>query len=406
MDRFDIAAVVIALVAVAAPLLVRGLSRWVAVPIVVFELVLGIIVGPQVLGWVGESAFIDLLSEFGLVALFFIAGSEIEASALRGRSGRFAWLGWAISIAVGTGIGLLIRPGEAGVIIGIALASTALGALVPILRDSGDLRTPFGRSILAIGTVGEFGPLIAITLFLGGRDIGTATLVLLVFLAVAAGAVALAYRMPQGPLYTVVSATLHTSGQFAIRVMFLIIAVLVVLSIILGVDVLLGAFAAGVIWRLLMREAPERQRKDVETKVEAVAFGFLIPVFFIDTGIEFDVASFVSEPVLLLLVPVVLLALLVVRGLPSVLAAPAGAGARDRIATMFMGATALPIIVAVTTIGVDEQVLDSSTAAVLVGAGMLSVLLFPLIAALVRGRTAPASDEEHEFDVDPMADRA
>ncbi|WP_322410958.1 cation:proton antiporter [Microbacterium invictum] len=406
MDGLDIAAVVIALVAVAAPLLVRGLSRWVAVPIVVFELLLGIIVGPQVLGWVGESAFIDFLSEFGLVALFFIAGSEIEASALKGRGGRFAWFGWAISIAVGVGIGFVLSPGEAGVIIGIALASTALGALVPILRDSGDLRTPFGRSVMAVGTVGEFGPLIAITLFLGGRDIGTATVVLLVFLVVAAGAMVLAYRMPQGPLYTVVTATLHTSGQFAIRVMFLIIAALVVLSVILGVDVLLGAFAAGVIWRLLMRGAGEKQRKDVETKVEAVAFGFLIPVFFIDTGIEFDLASFIAEPLLILAVPVALVALLVVRGLPSMLAAPRGSSVRDRVATMFMGATALPIIVAVTTIGVDEQVLEGSTAAVLVGAGMLSVLLFPLLAAITRGKRATSADDTLEWDSAPMSDPA
>ncbi|GAA3633978.1 cation:proton antiporter [Microbacterium awajiense] len=390
---------VISALAVLAPLAARGIGRVLRVPIIVFELILGILVGPSLLGWVQPWAFIEALSDFGLALLFFVAGTEIQASALRGRTGRRAWIGWLISIVAGIAIGLILLSGEAAVIVGIALASTALGTLIPILRDAGELRTPFGQSVSAVGTVGEFGPLVAISVFLGGRNPGLATLVLLLFAVIAGLAVWWAMKVPQGRLHAFVDATLHTSGQFAVRLVLLILAALAVLSIALEIDMLLGAFTAGILWKLLMREADERTREAVDSKIEAVAFGFLVPIFFIYTGVTFDLEALIAEPVLLLFVPVTLVVLLVVRGLPSMLAAPAGASGRERVAVMLMGATALPIIVAVTAIGVSEEIIPSSHAAVLVGAGMLSVLLFPLLATAVRGtglkrdRSRPIEDD-------------
>jgi len=388
----------VALLAVAAPLFARGVGRWLRVPIVVFELVLGILVGPSVLGWVQPSAFLEVLSEIGLAMLFFVAGTEIQFAALAGRTGRRAWLGWAISIVAGIGVGWVFAPGEPAIVIGVALSSTALGTLLPILRDAGELRTPFGHSVSALGAVGEFGPLIAISIFLGGRDPGSATIVLALFALIAAGAMWYAFRVPQGKLHAFVNSTLHTSGQFAVRAVLLIVAALVTLSLILDIDMLLGAFAAGVVWRLVMRDADAADQHAVESKIEGLAFGFLVPVFFIYTGITFDLEALLDNPVLLALVPVALLVLLAVRGLPSMLAAPAGASGRERIATMLMGATGLPIIVAVTAIGVDEGLLTSAAASVLVGAGMLSVLLFPLIAMSLRGEavTRPAAPVEDD----------
>ncbi len=390
---------VISALAVLAPLAARGVGRVLRVPIIVFELLLGILVGPSLLGWVQEGPFIEALSDFGLALLFFIAGTEIQANALRGRTGRRAWLGWLISIAVGIGIGVTFMSGEAAVIMGIALASTALGTLIPILRDAGELRTPFGLSVSAIGTVGEFGPLVAISVFLGGRNPGVSTLVLLLFAVIAGLAVWWAMKTPQGLLHEFVDSTLHTSGQFAVRLVLLILAALAVLSIALDIDMLLGAFTAGILWKLIMREADERTREAVDSKIEAVAFGFLVPIFFIYTGVTFDLAALLADPVLLLFVPITLVVLLIVRGLPSMLAAPPGASVRERIAVMLMGATALPIIVAVTAIGVSEGIIPTSHAAVLVGAGMLSVLLFPLIATGIRGDgvkrlgTSPVEDD-------------
>ncbi len=389
----------IPVVAVLAPLLARAIGRVARVPIVVFELLLGIAIGPSLLGWAVPSDFVETLSTFGLATLFFVAGSEIEFGAFRGRTGRNAVLGWIISLAGGIAIGWILIPGEAAIIIGVALCSTALGTLLPILRDAGELRTPFGQSVGAIGAVGEFGPLIAISIFLGQREPGISTLVLAIFALIAGLAIWLAFRMPQGAMHRFVNSTLHTSGQFAIRLLFLILGLLVALSIFLDLDLLLGAFAAGIVWRLVMRDAAPADREAVESKVEAVAFGFLVPVFFIYTGVTFDLAALLAEPILFALVPVGVVALLVVRGLPSVLAAPKGASSRDRIAIGLLGATGLPIIVAVTAIGVDEGVLTSGAASVLVGAGMLSVLILPLAAMAIRGTAVRRESVLQDDDV-------
>ncbi|WP_404431046.1 cation:proton antiporter [Microbacterium lacus] len=400
MDDLEPTLFLIPLAAVIAPLLARGAGRWARVPIVVFELMLGILIGPSLLGWAEPSEFVDTLAQFGLATLFFVAGSEIEFAAFRGRTGRRAVLGWLISIAAGIALGWLIAPGEAGVIIGIALCSTALGTLLPMLRDAGELRTPFGRAVAAIGAIGEFGPLIAISIFLGGRDPGVSTLVLAGFLVIAGLAIWLAFRLPQGAMHRFVNSTLHTSGQFAIRVVFLILSGLVALSILFDLDMLLGAFTAGIVWRLMMRDADEADRQAVESKIEGVAFGFLVPIFFIYTGITFDLAALLATPTMLLLVPGAVIVLLIVRGIPSMLAAPHDASARERIAVGLLGATGLPIIVAVTAIGVDEELLTTAQAAVLVGAGMLSVLLLPLIGMTLRGHRADLVEESTIDDGD------
>ena len=391
MEHLDTAIVLIPLIAVIAPLAARAIGPWLRVPVVVFELALGIVVGPSVLGWVGPSAFVDVLSEFGLAMLFFVAGTEIEFAALRERSVRRAIGGWLISIALGVAVGLLVAPGLGAVVIGIALASTALGTLLPILRDAGELRTPFGRAVGALGAVGEFGPLVAISILLGSHRPGVATVVLAAFVLISAGAIWYALKAPQGALHRFVNATLHTSGQFAVRIVMLILTALVALSIVLDLDMLLGAFAAGIVWRLLMRDADAHDREAVESKVEAIAFGFLVPLFFIYTGVTFDLASLLDDPRLLAMVPLALLVLLAVRGLPSALAAPQGSDRKTTAAVVLLGATGLPIIVAVTAIGVDEGLISSGLASVLVGAGMLSVLLFPLIGMALRGDRVPST---------------
>lgn len=398
MDDLEPTLLLIPILGVLAPLAARGLRPWVRVPIVVFELLLGIIVGPSVLGWAQPDAFVDVLSEFGLAMLFFVAGSEIEFGAFRGRTGRRASLGWLLSLGLGVGLAWIFVPGEEAVIIGIALCSTALGTILPILRDAGELKTPFGKAIGAIGAIGEFGPLIAISIFLGGRSPGLSTIVLLLFAVLAGLAIWIALRVPRGAMHRFVSSTLHTSGQFAIRVVLLILSGLIAISVVLDLDILLGAFAAGIVWRLLMRDAAEPDREAVESKLEAVAFGFLVPVFFIYTGVTFDLSALLEQPVLFLLLPVVLVVLLLVRGLPSTLAAPEGSTTRDRVSVGLLGATGLPIIVAVTAIGVDEGILSSAASALLVGAGMLSVLLFPLIAMGIRGERSQTTAVPVEDD--------
>ncbi|HEY9365872.1 MAG TPA: cation:proton antiporter [Agromyces sp.] len=377
--------VLVPAIAVAAPLLVRAIGKWVAIPLVVFEIVLGLILGPAMLGWIVPDDFMTLLADFGLAMLFFLAGNEIDFRAIRGRPLSRAAIGWIISLAAGIGLATLLAADlPAAAFIGIALTSTALGTIMPVLRDSGDLGTPFGIAVIALGAVGEFGPLLAISLFLSGRSPLLAAVVLLSFAVIAGIAIWLAAKGVGKRMHRVITATLHTSGQFAVRLVIFVLLALVALSIVLDLDMLLGAFTAGVLYRLLLSGAPERDVEVVETKLEAVGFGFLVPVFFINTGVAFDLESLFADVRTTVLLPVFLVLLLVVRGLPSLLAAPKGSSRRDLVATALFGATGLPIIVAVTAIGVDNGDLPSGTAAALVGAGMLSVLLFPLIALAIR----------------------
>ncbi|MCM3657106.1 cation:proton antiporter [Agromyces mediolanus] len=389
-------------VAVAAPLLVRAVGKLVAIPLVVFEIVLGLMLGPSLLGWIRPDDFTGMLADFGLAMLFFLAGNEIDLRTIRGRPLSRATIGWIISLCAGVGIAALLAPSlPAAAFIGIALTSTALGTIMPVLRDAGELRTPFGIGVLAIGAVGEFGPLIAISLFLSGRAPGIATLVLLAFAVITGLAIWAAASGAGRRLHRVIAATLRTSGQFAVRLVLLILAALVALSTVLDLDMLLGAFAAGVLYRLLLNGAPEPDTELIERKLEAIGYGFLVPIFFINTGVTFDLAGLIADPRNLLLLPIFVLLLLVVRGIPSMLAAPAGSDWRDRGATLLFGATGLPIIVAVTAIGVDRGELPSGTAAALVGAGMLSVLVFPLVALSLRRRAAdaPSAPGPDRFDV-------
>ncbi|WP_291051955.1 cation:proton antiporter [Herbiconiux sp.] len=400
METTTIAVVLVPLLAVLAPMVAALVGRVAKVPLVVFEILLGLLLGPSLLGWIPESDFTAALSEFGLAMLFFMAGNEIDFAAIKGRPLKRAGLGWLISLAGGLAIGLLLAPSfEAGVFIGIALTSTALGTIMPMLRDAGELSTPFGLAVTAIGAAGEFGPLVAVSLFLSGRSPLLAAAVLVGFAVIAGAGIWLASRGPNARLHAIVTATLHTSGQFAVRLVLLIVAALVVLSVALGLDMLLGAFAAGILYRVLLSGAKKPDMEFIESKLEAVAFGFLVPVFFIYTGVTFDLNSLLTEPNALLLLPVFLVLFLVVRGLPGLLAAPKGATGRDRAAIALFSATGLPIIVAVTSIGLDEGILQAGTASALVGAGMLSVLLFPLIALVQRRRSLGGRPNLPDADV-------
>ncbi|MEV8215220.1 cation:proton antiporter [Leifsonia sp. NPDC077715] len=388
MDPAVTSVVLVPLIAVAAALLTTAIGRWVKIPLVVFEIVLGLIIGPSVLGWVHETDELTALANFGLAFLFFMAGNEIDFAAIGARRLRKASLLWVVSLAAGVLFAALIA-GDAvrGVYVGIALTSTALGTLMPVLRDAGELRTPFGRAVTAVGAVGEFGPLLAISLFLSGRRPLAAALVLIGFAVIAGGAIWFASRGGHRGFHALVRATLHTSGQFAVRFVVLIIAALVGLSIALGLDMLLGAFAAGVLIRILLAGAEPADAHQIESKLEAVAFGVVVPIFFINTGIGFDLKALLGDPRALLLLPIFLVLLIVVRGIPASFSAPPGSPPRDRASLTLFAATGLPIIVAVTQIGVRDHEIPAGTATALVGAGMLSVLIFPLVALTMRRRS-------------------
>ncbi|NLA29351.1 MAG: cation:proton antiporter [Propionibacterium sp.] len=379
--------VLVPLAALFAPPLEAAVKRVLRVPLIVFEILLGLLLGPSVLGWVQPTAVTNVLSQFGVAMLFFLAGKEIDFQGIRGRPMTRAGAGWLISLAIGIGAGVLLAPTPiAGVFVGIALTSTALGTLLPVLRDQGDLHSPFARAVTATGAAGEFGPLLAISIFLGGRSPLTSGLVMLAFAIISGLAIWLAARGSHPVFRSMTERTMRTSGQFAVRTVIFIVAGLSVLSTILGLDMLLGAFAAGVVAQVLLKGAEPADQEMVDAKLEAVGFGFLVPVFFIMTGVTFDLSTLIAQPGLFGLLAIALVLLLVIRGVPSMLAAPQGSTLADRGALALFGATGLPIIVAVTQIGVSGGQLSSGVAAALVGAGMLSVLIFPAAALTLHNR--------------------
>ncbi|WP_217250845.1 cation:proton antiporter [Streptomyces sp. AC602_WCS936] len=376
--------------AVLAPLLVHLTGRRIRVPLVIFEIALGIVIGPQVLGWARPDEVVDTLSDLGLSMLIFLAGYEIEFAAVRGDTLRRALWAWPVSLALGVGVGFLFSGGEVfeAFVVGTALTSTSLGTVLPMLRDRGELRGRFGTVVAAFGAVGEFGPIVAMALLLSGRRPAESAALLVAFGVVTAGAVFWALRPRPRWFGELTERTLHSSGQFAVRFVMLLLACMLGLAEVFGLDVLLGAFAAGVLTRLVLQRTVPEAGEEVLGKVEAMGFGFLVPLFYVVTGIEFDLDALLHDPVALLLVPAFLVLFVLVRGGPVYVLAPKDLHRADGTALALFASTCLPLVVAITTIGVDQELLGTDRAAALVGAAMISVLVLPLLAARSRARSA------------------
>ena len=394
--------------AAAAPLLAAGAGRLgerVVVPVVVVELVLGALIGPDVLKLAEMTDVLDFLGQLGLGFLFFFAGYEIEFDRIRGDPLRLAAIGWAITLALAYALaGALAAAGVvlSGLLVGSAMTTTALGTLVPILRDAGQLETKLGRFVLGAGAVGEFGPVLIVTILLSSDAGAGKQIFLLVIFTVLAVLAALISMRAVGRGWTFIERHMETSGQVPVRLTVLLLFGLVVVAADLGLDVILGAFAAGVIVRLLL-EGHELEL--FESKLDAVGFGLLIPFFFITSGMKLDVAALVGSARALLELPVFLGLFLLVRGLPALLLYRDVLSPAERRALALLSGTQLPLVVAITTIGVETGNMRASTAAALVGAGVLSVLIYPALALnVVRDRApsdpapvrapAPASPQE------------
>jgi Kef-type K+ transport system membrane component KefB len=384
---------VIAAVAVIAPLLSELVQG--RIPGVVLEIAFGIVIGPQVLGLVKVTPQIDGLSGIGLTFLFFMAGYEIDPKRIRGRPLKLATYSWLASLVLALAFAAsLVITGFAlsTLLIGLALTTTALGTLLPMLEDNGDLHTPFGVHVLAIGAVGEFMPIVAITLLLSGHNPFSTGVLLIGFVVLAVAAAALALRPTPHRVAALLGRTLETTSQLPVRIAVLIVVLLVWVASDLGLDVLLGAFSAGLVVRLANQGDNARV---IETKLTAIAFGMFVPIFFIVTGMSFDLDALTKSPGTALRVPVFLLLFLVVRGIPTMVAQRHEMRRADRIAAALLASTALPVVVAITQIGLDNGTMKPANAAALVAAGMLSVLIFPTIAFAMRRRSVhrPAPDE-------------
>jgi Kef-type K+ transport system membrane component KefB len=375
---------IVAVAAIAA-VTVAALPKRLAPPVVVLELIFGILIGPQVLDVAKTDDFIDFFSNLGLGMLFFFAGYEIDFDRIRGKPIELGAWGWVLSVGIAYAIGGALA--AAGVIdsylyVGSAMATTAIGTLIPILRDNGELKTPFGTHLLAAGGAGEFGPILLVTLVLSTTNPIHEAAILLAFvglaLVLAVGSVRWAWRG-----WPALERTFEASSQLAVRITVVLVFGLVLLAGKLGLDILLGGFVAGMIVRLALKG---REVTVFESKLTAVGFGFFVPFFFVTSGIGFDLDALGSVAALGKLVMFFGL-FLVVRGAPALLLYRGVLGARDRAALAVYSATELPLVVAITTIAIEVGEMETSTAAGLVGAAMLSTLIFPFVGLALRRRT-------------------
>ena len=372
----------ILVIAGAAPFLCEWIPH-IRLPLVVLEIILGILIGPQVLKLASAGPTIQVFATFGLAFLFFLVGFEIDYPAIRGRPLAFGVLGWLASLIICLGVGFGLQAAgivESGLIVGAAMSTTALGTLLPILRDANELRTKFGAYVMASGAMGEFGPILLVVLALSsGEDehSGSILLMLVFTLIIVVGAfVAFKYRPPR--IILLLQKKMHTSAQLPVRLSILVLASLVILARDFGLDAVLGALAAGV---LVALASPGAHGESLRHKLEAISFGFFAPIFFIGTGLRYDLNALISNKMALLQLPMFLVLFLVIRGLPALMARR-DLDLRSRIALGFLSSTQLPLVIAI--IGMKSGALSTVTAASLIGAGMVSLLLFPVVALSLR----------------------
>jgi Kef-type K+ transport system membrane component KefB len=377
--------VAVALVAALAPLVVAALPGP-RIPQVVVFLLGGVLIGPHVLGF-AESSSIQLLSNIGLGFLFLLAGYELDPGLLRQQPGRLAISGWLLSAAIAVGVAAALT--AAGYIkdyvpVGLALTTTALGTLLPILRDNDMLAGQFGRYVFAAGAVGELFPILIIAVFLTQRGHFVALASVAAVGALALVLTTLPWLARSTAVQRVVKEGQEATGQITLRWSMVLLFGLLAFASRFGLDVVLGAMLAG----MVLRGWTQRLNLDTESlehKFDAVGYGIFIPIFFVSSGMSFDIKAISQDPLRLL---VFFVLLLVVRGLPSLLVYRHALAPVQRLEMTFITATTLPLLIALAAIGEQDGVMLPATAASLVGAGVLSVLVFPLVAVGLHRRAA------------------
>ena len=387
---------IVTAVAFAAPFAL-GLLPSLRLPAVVLELVAGIVLGRSVLGWVRVDDPVAVMALVGLGYLLFLSGLEVEFRRLRGRLLRTALASFAVSIAMGVVVGLALQAtGQAGspLFVAIVLSATSLGVVVPVLKDAGVIATGFGQLLIAAASIADVATIILLSLFFSREGSGVgATLVLLGLLLLLALAVAASILFAEHSrrVGDVLSRLQDTTAQIRLRAAFVLLIGFAAAAQALGLEVILGTFVAGALISVLDHDRA-MSHPLFRTKLEAAGFGIFIPVFFVASGVRFDLGALTSSASTLARVPVFLACLLLVRGLPALLLYREAAGsARLARISALLQATSLPFIIAATAVGTDLGVIGAATAAGLVAAGLLSVLVFP-IAALTLLRAGAAEE--------------
>lgn len=383
----------VAVVAVAAPLAAAVLP--VRIPSVVLEILAGIVLGPSVLGWITIDEPLTVLALVGLAFLLFLSGIEIDLAGLRGDLVRLPLAGFALTLLLGFGVGVAAQAAgwvSSPVFLAVALGATSLGIVAPLLKDTGHAARPLGQYTLAGATIADFATILLLSLVFAESGGTTTGRVLSVawFVVVATGiAIALRNAGRSMGLDRLLSPLQDTTAAIRVRIAIALLLTFVALAARVGVETILGAFVAGAVLGLVDRDTTTHP--NFHLKLESVGFGFLVPIFFISSGLRFDLQSLIDTPSALLRVPVFLAALLLVRGVPAALYSGV-LGRDDAITAGLLQATSLPFIVTATQIGVAVDAVTPVTAAALVSAGLLSTIIFPSV-ALNRLERAARSNE-------------
>jgi Kef-type K+ transport system membrane component KefB len=398
----------VAAVAFAAPFLL-GLAPSVRLPSVVLEILAGIVIGPAALGWARVDEPVAVLSLLGLAFLLFLAGLEIDFARLRGRLLRLSALGYVLSFAISLVVALLLKASgliETPLLVAIILASTSLGVIIPVLKDAGEVSTGFGQLVIAGATIADFGAIILLSIFFSGEGGTGSTVILLASFALLGVVTYLVLRGAERSMR--ISRELlrlqDTTAQIRVRGAVVLMVAFAALADTLGLEVILGAFAAGAILTLVDSDQVMTHPL-FRRKLDAIGYGVFIPVFFVTTGLRFDLDALLASGRAILMIPIFLAALLVVRGLPALLLYRRLVDSRRAAIAGLLHATSLPFIVAASAIGIDLGLLTQAESAALIAAGLLSVVIFPVSSlALLRRATAPAEPEVAGADAGPGAD--
>jgi Kef-type K+ transport system membrane component KefB len=385
---------VVAVAAFAAPLIARLIPRRL-VPPVVLEVAVGIAIGPQGLDLVHPVGGVNLLYLLGFGFLLFLAGQEIEVERLRGPTFRLTGVNYLIALIISVPVAAALRliAHSADIrLLALALTASTLGVLVPVLSDAKEATSEFGQLVIMSGSVGEFAALLLLTIFFSAQPEPTwvqVVYVLALGAAAAIGAFGLRRLWQSAWMRRQLLATDQSTSQLRVRGAFVILLLFTGLAHQFGVDALLGAFVAGIVLRVADRDDRPGQER-FAAKLDAIGYGFLVPVFFIVTGVRFDIHSLFASASSLALLPLIIVAILIARGLPALLYARR-IGTVPAIAAGLLQATTLTFPVVVAGVGTSLGLMSPATSAALVGAALLSVLLFPAAALALRPwtRTPP-----------------
>ena len=395
----------VAVLAIAAvvPLVLGAVPR-LLVPGPVLEIVAGILLGPAVLDLITPDQAVRLVATIGLGFLLFLAGLEIDIRRFRGPTGRLAGTGLAASLVLGFAVGVLLHAAgivESPLLVGIILISTSLGLIIPILKDAGQAELPLGQLTIAGASLGEVFAVVLLSLFFSDHSSGIGPkLFLLLLLAVLVSLLVLVTLRAEHSmrLTWLINRLADTSAQIRVRLSVLLVVGLGAVAMHLGFEAILGAFIAGAILRLIDADA-DRTHPQFHVKLDGLGYGFLIPVFFVTSGLTFNLSVLFSSASTVLRIPLYLLAMLVVRAVPALLYRPALHSRREVAAAGLLQATTLPFVVAATTIGLQLNAIRPANAAALVAAGLLSVMIFPAVALGLMRRTAVVEAPKPRVDM-------